>query len=90
MKCLKVFKKNRGEAKDIDDLRLIDAFLNQNKNRRKEKIKIIFVRYKRRIITNAQGLVIRFTHKTGTYDLVRNLYHKVKNKNGEKDTLYYE
>lgn len=78
LRCLKEFKKKRGEAKDIDDLRLLNAFLEKDRNSRGQKIKIVFIRKKRRIVTAVQGIIIRFTHKTGTYNLARNLYHRVK------------
>jgi len=74
---LKEFKKNRNEGKDMDDLYLINTFLDQKKNRRAKKVKIALIRKKRKIITNIQGMIIRFTHKTGTYDLARTIYHKV-------------
>lgn len=78
LNCLKEFKKNRGETKDIDDLRLINAFLERNKNSKRQKMKVSFIRKKRRIVAMVQGQIIRLTHKTGTYDLARNLYHRIK------------
>ena len=78
LSCLKEFKKNRGEIKDMNDLCLIDAFLEHNKSNRRQRLKRAFIRMKRRVVTNVQGLIIRLTHKTGTYDLARNLYHRIK------------
>ena len=62
----------------MNDLCLIDAFLEHNKSNRRQRLKRAFIRMKRRVVTNVQGLIIRLTHKTGTYDLARNLYHRIK------------
>lgn len=70
---IKKFKKNRNEGKDKDDLILIEKVLSHNP----QKSKLIkFLRWKRRIIAKAQGIIIIWSHKTGTYELLRGIYKK--------------
>lgn len=71
--CIKKFKNHRGESKDIDDIKLIDIILSDEK----EKWKVVYLRKKRRFIANIQGSIIRMSHKTGTYEILRKFYKKI-------------
>lgn len=70
--CIRKFKIKRNESKDHDDIKLIDLVLKDSGN----NWKAIFLRKKRRIIAKIQGSVIRIAHKTGTYELLRQMYRK--------------
>lgn len=72
--CIKRFKENRGEGKDHDDIQLIDLVLKKGGN----SWKAIFLRKKRRFIAKIQGFIIRVAHKTGTYEMLRSVYKKIK------------
>lgn len=73
LECIKKFKERRAESKDFDDIKLIDMVLSGDK----ENWKVIYLRKKRRIIATVQGHIIRFAHKTGTYEALRQLYKKI-------------
>lgn len=73
LEVIKKFKKNRDERKDKDDLILIDKVLS--KNLQKDNM-IRFLRWKRRIIAKVQGVIIVWSHRTGTYELLRGIYKK--------------
>lgn len=71
--CIRKFKINRNESKDLDDIKLIDLIFKDN-----GKIwKVELIRRKRRIIAKLQGSIIRIAHKTGTYELLRQTYRKI-------------
>ena len=69
------FKKNRNESKDEDDVRLIQLIVS-NSNKTNYKVKMI--QTKRRVIAKTQGVILKVAHKTGTYDLLRTIYKKMK------------
>lgn len=69
------FKRNRNEGKDQDDIQLVNEILNSNKN---VKLKVALLRKKRRMITRIQGVIIKIAHVTKTYDLLREIYHKLR------------
>ena len=69
------FKQNRNEAKDRDDLKLIDLVLSE-KNQTNYKVKLL--QWKRRTAARMQGVILRAAHKTGTYDFLRSVYKKLK------------
>lgn len=71
---IKTFKKNRGEGKDADDIKLIEMVLSSNGKSWKAE----YFRKKRRLIANVQGAIIRAAHKTGTYELLRGIYKNIK------------
>ncbi|MBQ1467084.1 MAG: hypothetical protein IIZ27_01270 [Solobacterium sp.] len=74
---IKNFKKNRDEGKDRDDLKLIDLVLSSNGL---EDPQIKKIQARRRRIAKIQGVILKTAHKTGTYDLLRKIYHVVKGK----------
>ena len=71
--CIKAFKNHRGESKDLDDIKLITMILNSNGKSWKAE----YLRKKRRLIATIQGHIIRIAHKTGTYEMLRQLYKKI-------------
>ena len=75
LECVRKFKQNRGEGKDKDDVVLIDTML---KNDGKEDLKVKLLQKKRRLVAGAQGIILKAAHKTGTYDLLRAVYKKLK------------
>lgn len=72
--CIKTFKERRGESKDHDDIKLIELVQKKSGNSWKAKM----LRKKRRFIAKIQGQIIRMAHQTGTYELLRSLYKKIK------------
>lgn len=79
MKFLKLenvryFKLKRNEGKDSDDIKLIDYVLKENG----KSWKVEYLRKKRRFIAKVQGEIIRIAHKTGSYELLRRTYKKIK------------
>lgn len=68
------FKLNRNEGKDADDIKLIDIVLKDNGKSWKAE----YLRKKRRVIAKVQGEIIRIAHKTGTYELLRQTYKKLR------------
>ncbi len=74
LSCIENFKKNRGERKDLEDIKLIDMIRRGDG----ENWKAAYIRKKRRAIAGIQGGIIRFSHMTGTYELLRNIYKKLK------------
>ena len=68
------FEKNRGERKDKEDIKLIDMVCSGDG----ENWKAAYIRKKRRAIAGVQGWIIRLSHLTGTYELLRNIYKKLK------------
>lgn len=82
LKNLYDFKKNRLEGKDKVDIKLMENKFREEdggKSKAKEIIKDILRRY-RTIITRIQIWIIKFSHRTGTYVLLRDIYHKVVDK----------
>lgn len=75
LETVKKFKENRGEGKDRDDLKLIDLVLS---SAGQEDPEIKRIQTRRRRIARIQGVILKTAHKTGTYDLLRNIYHLVK------------
>lgn len=75
---IKVFKKNRNEGKDRDDIDLIELFEAGKMKSKKMK----YLQRKRRIVGTIQGKIIRLLHLTGTFTLVRTIYRRIK---GKKD-----
>ncbi len=75
LECIKVFKKNRNESKDRDDIKLIDYVLRNSG----KSWKAICLRKKRRLIAKIQGVIIRYAHKTGTYEILRQTYKRIIN-----------
>ena len=72
--CVRAFKANRKEGKDLDDIKLIQMIQkNQGKSRKAE-----LIRCKRRVVAKLQGSIIRFAHATGTYELLRKIYQIIK------------
>lgn len=71
------FKANRNEGKDRDDLQLIDLVLSSGD---KKNYKAVFLRWRRRTVARMQGGILRFAHKTGTYDAMRKVYRTLKGK----------
>lgn len=72
--CIKAFKTNRKEGKDIDDIKLIEMIhKNQGRSRKAE-----LIRCKRRVVAKLQGIIIRFAHATGTYEVLRKIYQIIK------------
>ena len=69
------FKKNRNEGKDRDDVQLIDAMI---KNAGKPDLKVRLLQTKRRVVAKTQGVILKAAHATGTYDLLRTVYRKLK------------
>lgn len=72
--CIENFKKNRGERKDQEDIKLIDMVRRGDG----DNWKVAYIRKKRRVIAGIQGAIIRLSHITGTYELMRNIYKKLK------------
>ncbi len=72
--CIKYFKERRREGKDHDDIKLIELVHKKSGNSWKAKL----LRKKRRFIAKVQGQIIRVAHKTGTYEMLRSLYKKIK------------
>lgn len=76
---IKQFKERRGEKKDIIDVDLINSFEKKTngeiskREERKMKIKKTY----REITTKCQIFIIKLSHKTGTYMLLRKIYHKL-------------
>lgn len=75
LECIKKFKENRGEGKDRDDLVLIREMLE---NDGRESLKVRLLQKKRRAVAAAQGVILKAAHRTGTYDLLRAVYKKLK------------
>lgn len=75
---IKIFKKNRNEGKDSDDIRLIELFEAGKMETKKTK----YLQIKRRIVGRIQGRIIRVLHLTGTFTAVRYIYRRIK---GKKD-----
>ena len=75
LEIIKQFKENRNEGKDKDDLKLIEMILA---NSDKKNIKVTLLQTKRRVIAKAQGVILKIAHKTGTYDLLRSIYKRIK------------
>lgn len=75
LQAVRTFKANRKEGKDLDDLKLIDLVLS---NQDKDSLQVKLLRWKRRTNAKIQGAILRFAHKTGTYDLMRKVYRKMK------------
>lgn len=71
---LEIIKSARNEVKDKIDLDLIQAFKNHKKNTYKDRLK----KYYRRQIVGFEGRIINFSHKTGTYNLLRRIYHMLR------------
>lgn len=69
------FKENRNEAKDQDDLKLIDLVLSEQ-NQTNYKVKLL--QWKRRTIAHVQGSILRAAHRTGTYEMLRSVYQKLR------------
>lgn len=72
---IKKFKEKRNEPKDRDDLFLIEEILSRCK---KNGYGIRFVRWKRRIIAKFQGYIIKASHKTGTYEILRGINQRLR------------
>jgi len=80
LETLKKFKHNRGETKDIDDIKLIDntfKMWSEGKNIVQVFLNSLLI-FKRKTLAKIQGLIIKVAHKTGTYTFLRNFYRKVK------------
>lgn len=75
LEVIKEFKKKRNDAKDKEDLFLIESVMKDNY---KDDIYIQLIRKKRRMIARVQGLIIRISHKTGSYEKLRSIYRKIK------------
>lgn len=75
LEIIKRFKENRNEGKDKDDLKLIEMVLA---NKDKKSFKVTLLQAKRRIIAKTQGIILKVAHKTGTYDLLRSIYKRIK------------
>lgn len=74
----KIFKKNRKENKDVDDIKLIELFESGNSVSNKMR----YLQIKRRMIAGIQGKLIRIAHATGTFAFIRIVYRRFK---GKKD-----
>ena len=75
LKRVMEFKERRNEGKDADDLLLMKSL---QKNAGKEDWRIHALQKKRKIIAEMQGMVLRFAHKTGTYNFLRSMYKRLK------------
>lgn len=68
------FKENRKENKDIDDLILIENYYKLNKNPKGLLyVSNEVIKFKRRFLAKLQGIIIRVSHITGTYNILRKI-----------------
>lgn len=74
------FKQRRNSSKDNDDLKLYQIYKNKKAANSNKKFDITswVLKKKRRIIASLQGNIIKLSHKTGTYNLLRKIYKLVK------------
>lgn len=75
LKRVMEFKECRNEGKDADDLRLLKAL---QKNAGREDWHIRALQRKRKIIATLQGAILKTAHRTGTYDMLRTVYKRLK------------
>ena len=80
---VKQFKLNRREGKDLDDINLINKYETKGDG----SFCVSFLRLKRRIIANIQGVFIRIAYATKTYSLARSIHKKIKNNRSKRGKL---
>lgn len=74
------FKKRRDSSKDKGDIELYNIWLKGKNNDRSSllNVKRWFLRKKRKIIAQIQGVIIKLAHLTGTYNVLRKIYKLLK------------